>query len=179
VSEPEAIPTATVLQRTTISGGIAGAVLLMMILTVVAVITAYVGAFVIVVLHVPLMRLFVGLPVISVGAIAWATARTTSSRDAVVMVLVAAAASALLWWAVDPTALDQAFYSSHSEVVSSYGDSLTMRTTTEMTAMPPFGRLVGYAAVLASLTVLVVGMIRPFYDAHQRRKRALDELLKV
>jgi hypothetical protein len=175
--DPEAIPRATVLQRTSVSGGVIATLFMLVILTLIAVVTAYLAAFVIVILHVPVLKLFVGLPLISLVAIAWPFASTANRRDAVVMVLVAAAASAVLWWAVDPTSMDQAFFSSHSDVVGVDTDSVTLSTKTEMTAMPGFGRTVGYAAVLASLTMLVIGMIRPFYDAHQRRKRALDELM--
>ena len=160
--DPEAIPRATVLQRTRVAGGVAATLFMLVILTLLAVLTAYLAAFVIVILHIPVPKLFVGLPLLSVAAIAWPAASTPNRRDAVVMVLVAAAASAVLWWAVDPTSMDHEFFTNNRM---------------EMTEMPGFVRVAGYAAVLASLTMLVTGMIRPFYDAHQRRKRALDELL--
>lgn len=152
------LPAATVVRPPNgISGVISAAVFVIIIGTVVGLLLAYVAAFVVVKLGLPTPTLVVGLPLIAVAALAWATTGNQVLRDGVLTALAAGAIAAALiavWAPRSPASL----FTTRSNVtdVQVRGDhaNITLESKREMTEMPSFGATTGYATLLACFAVI-------------------------
>jgi hypothetical protein len=153
--------------RPSLAGCVQASVFVVLVLTGIGAVLAFLAAVVVVKLGLGGPRLFVGLPLIVVGTFAWAlSANAGEGRDAlvhgtsIVVGGVLAAAVILLLDLPAPSSL----LSHSSEVldVKAHGDelALTLRTKTELLTMPPFGLLLAQSTVLSCLAVAGSGMVR-------------------
>jgi hypothetical protein len=152
------LPEAKVVAKTNkVSGVIVAALMITAISTVIGFITAYLSALVVVKIGIPVPKLVVGMPLIVVGAIAWATTVGLSFRDGVITIAVAGAIAVALIVAWDPPHPAGLFKteSKVTDVQVHNGDAtLQLESKQTMSEMPGVGQLAGYAVLLAAFAVI-------------------------
>jgi hypothetical protein len=116
-----------------------------------------IAAFIVVHVGLPADKLVVGLPLILVGGLAWATTKGQNLRDGLILIVVAGALAAGLiavWAPRSPASL----FTHESKVtdvqVRGADATLTLESKTKMTEVPPFGATAGYAALLACFALI-------------------------
>jgi hypothetical protein len=140
-----------------ISGVIGAAFMIIGISTVIGFIVAYVSALIVVKVGIPAPKLVVGVPLVVVGAIAWATTAGLSFRDGAITIAVAAVIAVTLIAVWDPPRPSVLFKteSKVTDVQVHNGDAtLQLESKQTMSEMPGVGRLAGYAALLAAFAVI-------------------------
>jgi hypothetical protein len=171
----EPLPVATVVSPPTpISGSIAATVFILIIGTIVGIVLAYIAAFIVVKVGLPSEKLFIALPLLGVGAIAWATTGKQRLRSGAITVITAGAIAAAVIAVWDPRSPSKLFTSTSKVTdVQVHGENATiaLETTKRMTEMPPFGMTVGYAALLACFAVIVTTLGHGAQALGQRNKK--------
>jgi hypothetical protein len=155
----ESLPVATVVTKPApISGAIAATIFLIVLGTVIGFVLAYIAAFIVVKIGLPTDKLFIVLPLLAVGALAWATTGKQSLRNGAITVLTAGAIAVALI-AIWPPRPPATMYTTKSKVTDVHiqGENATiaLETTKRMTEMPPFGTTVSYAVLLACFAVML------------------------
>lgn len=156
---PDPLPAATVVKPPSkVSGVIVATLLLVAIGTLIGFVVAYVASFIVVKASLPAVKLVIALPLLAVGAFAWAITDRQTLRDGAITVLAAGALAAALFAAWRPASPAKLF-TTKSELtdvqVQDGHASIELRSRKEMTAMPPFGATLGYTTLLACLAVIV------------------------
>jgi len=163
-------------QPSTISGSVAATVFVVVALTVIGLILAYLSALLVVKVGLPTPKLVVGLPLIAVLGLAWGLSTQRRLRDVLVTSACAAALSVGLYVVVDPEHPSHLF-DNKSELVDVDVDlkndtaEMTFKSKQELNEMPAFTTLLGLSSLLASFAVLLCAVARPAYEHHQAKKR--------
>lgn len=118
---------------------------------------AYVAALVVVKLGLGGPGLFVGLPLIAVGSLAWATsaAPQTLTLRLIEIATAGGLATAVLVLADPPYPARLLDHESEVADVALHGDdaTITLATRTRLTSMPPMGSLLALTTILAGLAI--------------------------
>jgi hypothetical protein len=157
-AEHDALPAATVVKPPAKVGAvIAAALFAIAIGAVVGFVLGYLAAFVVVKIGILGPGFVVGLPLIVVAALAWATVANQTLRDGAITAIAAGAIAVALiavWKPADPASL----FTTNSKItdvhVSGGQATVTMQSKRDMTVMPPAGATFGYATLLACFAVL-------------------------
>lgn len=154
----EPIPTATVVKPPNpVSGVLVATLFLIAIGTAVGFALAMLAAFIVVHLGLPADKLVVGMPLIVVGGLAWATTKQQTLRDAAIAIVLAgviAGGVIAMWKPASPASL----FTHESKVtdVQVHGTdaTMTLESKTRLTAMPPLATTAGYALLLACFALI-------------------------
>lgn len=151
----------------TLTGSIQATLLVLVVLTVVGTVLAFLSALIVVKVGIGGPRFFVGLPILVVGRFAWAlSAHRSGQREVLVhgtsAVVGLALAAALIFGAKLPPPSTMLHHSSEVVDAKIEGDkvALTFENKTELQTMPPFGLLVAEVAAYACLAVAAGAVIR-------------------
>jgi hypothetical protein len=151
----------------TLTGSIQATLFVLVVLTVIGTVLAFISALIVVKIGIGGPRFFVGLPILVVGRIAWAlSAHRSGQRDVLVhgtsAIVGVALAAALIFGAKLPAPSTMLHHSSEVVDAKIHGDSvaLTFESKTELQTMPPFGLLVEEVAAYACLAVALGAVVR-------------------
>ena len=151
----------------TLVGSIQATLFVLVVLTAIGTVLAFLAAIIVVKIGVGGPRFFVGLPLLVVGRIAWALSAHRSGRGEVLVhgtsvVVGLALAAALIFGGKLPAPSTMLHHSSKVVDAKIQGDNvaLTLESKTELNTMPPFGLLVAEVAAYACLAVAAGAVIR-------------------
>jgi hypothetical protein len=167
-SEPAPVdPAAPTRSRPGLVGCVQATVFVVLVLTAIGAVLAFLAAVVVVKLGVGGPNLFVGLPLIAVGSLAWAlSASPAEGRGALVhgtsLVVGFVLAAALILLLDLPAPSSMLSHSSELLDVKAHGGevALTFQSKTELLVMPPLRLLLAQTAVLACLAVAGSAVVR-------------------
>lgn len=151
----------------TLVGSVQATIFVLLVLTAIGSVLAYLSALFVVKVGIGGPRLFVFIPLVVVTRLAWAlSAHRSGHRDVLVhgtsAVIGVGLASALIFVAHLPAPSSILHHSSEVVDAKIHGDdvALTFQSKTELLTMPPAGLLVGEVAALACLATAGGAIIR-------------------